>query len=62
MALTLMSYLLLFAFVGKSYNEYWGAIYTPLMSVGLVFVPTALRDLWRTLWVKAKAEQAPSAV
>lgn len=62
MALTLMTYLLLFAFVGKSYNEYWGAIYTPVMSVGLVLVPTALRDLWRALWVKAETEQAPSTI
>lgn len=52
MALTTFCYLTLFAIIGKSYNSYWGAIYTPVMTVGLVWFPAAIRDLWRDLRVK----------
>lgn len=44
-ALTLIGYLLAFAVVGKPFNYYWGAIYTPVMMIGLALAPAALRDL-----------------
>jgi hypothetical protein len=48
-------YLAAFAVVGKPFNNYWGALYTPLMMLGLPFVPAALRDLLRA----ARARPAP---
>ncbi len=44
-ALTVAVYLLLFAVVGKPFDDYWGALYTPLMMLGLALLPAALRDL-----------------
>lgn len=38
-------YLAAFAIVGKPFNDYWGALFTPVMMLGLAFVPAALRDL-----------------
>ena len=46
---TVVSYLVLFAFVGKRFDDYWGALYTPLLMIGLAFVPAALRDLVASL-------------
>jgi len=46
-ALTVFAYLALFAVVGKDFNDYWGALFTPLMILGLVWFPAGLRDLWR---------------
>jgi hypothetical protein len=42
---TVLGYLVLFAFVGKPTNSYWGALYTPLLALGLVHAPTMLREL-----------------
>jgi hypothetical protein len=44
-ALTITIFLVAFAIVGKPFNDYWGAIFTPVMMLGLAFVPAALRDL-----------------
>ncbi len=44
-AATVGAYLVLFLFVGKAFDDYWGALYTPLLMVGLAFAPAALRDL-----------------
>jgi hypothetical protein len=41
----LVVYLATFAIVGKTFNDYWGAMFTPVMMLGLAFVPAALRDL-----------------
>jgi hypothetical protein len=38
-------YLIAFAIIGKPFNDYWGAMFTPVMMLGLAFVPAALRDL-----------------
>lgn len=43
--LTVLVYLLAFAFVGKPLNRYWGEIYTPLLTLGLAWTLPALRDL-----------------
>jgi hypothetical protein len=43
--LTVGAYLVLFLFVGKAFDVYWGAFFTPLMMLGLPFLPRALADL-----------------
>jgi hypothetical protein len=47
--LTVAAYLILYLFVGKAFDVYWGALYTPLMMLGLPFVPSAIVDLVRAL-------------
>jgi hypothetical protein len=42
---TVAVYMASFLIVGKAFNDYWGALYTPLMTIGLAFVPASLRDL-----------------
>lgn len=46
-ALLLAGYGLFFAITGRPNNVYWGLIVTPLLAMGLAFLPLALRDLWR---------------
>jgi hypothetical protein len=46
-ALTVFGYLALFALAGKGVDSYWGAIFTPVMTLGLIWFPAALRDIWR---------------
>jgi hypothetical protein len=60
LALTVTVYLCLYAVAGKWFNAYWGALYTPLLTLGLVWFPAALRDLWRGLGPPA-AEPAGTA-
>jgi hypothetical protein len=43
--LTVGAYLLLFLVIGKPFNTYWGALYTPLLMFGLAQFPAAARDL-----------------
>ena len=38
-------YLSLFAVAGRPDNRYWGFLYAPLLTFGLVWAPAALRDL-----------------
>lgn len=45
--LTMAGYVVAFAVVGDSFNQYWGAIHAPLLCFGFAFAPAALRDLWR---------------
>jgi hypothetical protein len=53
--MTVALYLAAFAIVGKPFNTYWGALYTPLMMIGLAFVPAAIRDLVASLRSEAQA-------
>jgi hypothetical protein len=46
-ALIVGGYVLLFAFVGHGFNDYWGAIFTPLLAFGVLSAPAAVRDLAR---------------
>lgn len=48
-ALTVGSYLAAFSIIGQDFNKYWGLMYTPLLALGLVWTPAALRDLWAAL-------------
>ncbi len=42
---TVAAYLAVYSVAGKAFNDYWGALYTPLMTMGLAFAPAAIRDL-----------------
>jgi len=44
---TVALFLLLFLFYGRPENEYWGAIYAPLIALGLIFAPGAIVSLAR---------------
>lgn len=44
-ALTVVLYLLLFLVYGRPQNEYWGAVYAPLITLGLVLVPGVISGL-----------------
>lgn len=59
-ALAVVAYAILFALVGKAFNDYWGALYTPLMTLGLAWFPFALADLLRAIGAKREiAVQVP---
>jgi hypothetical protein len=45
-AFVVMGYLAAFLFIGRPDNDYWGILYTPLLPLGFVYAPRALRDLW----------------
>ena len=53
--LTVAVYLALFLFVGKRFDYYWGALYTPLLMLGLPFLPGAVRDLAGALFRRSPA-------
>lgn len=44
--LTAVAYVALFSVAGKATNAYWGALYTPLLMLGLPWAVPALRDAW----------------
>jgi hypothetical protein len=48
-ALSAGAYLAAFLFIGQDFNRYWGLMYTPLLSLGLVWAPAALSDLGRAI-------------
>jgi len=43
--ITVSLYVLLFLFYGRPENDYWGALYAPLIALSLVFAPDVLRGL-----------------
>ncbi|MBY0525717.1 MAG: hypothetical protein K2R98_20090 [Gemmataceae bacterium] len=43
--LTVGAYLAAFSVVGQDFNKYWGLMYTPLLTLGLVWLPASVRDL-----------------
>jgi hypothetical protein len=45
--LTAAGYILAFAFFGKPQNGYWGAVYMPIVTIGLVWAVPATLDLVR---------------
>lgn len=49
-AATVLGYLVLFAGFGRPANGYWGALYTPLLMLGLPWGVVALRDLVSAAW------------
>jgi hypothetical protein len=42
---TVLLYLVLFSIYGRPENEYWGAVYTPLVALGLAWAPAVLGTL-----------------
>lgn len=48
--LTVAAYLAAFSVVGLPVNIYWGLMDAPLLGLGLLWAPVALRDLWRAIW------------
>lgn len=46
--LLLLGYGLGFMIAGRPENWYWGALVTPVLFIGLAFVPLALRSIWRS--------------
>lgn len=53
MGVTVLVYALLFLAVGKPFDDYWGALYTPLLAPGLALALAALRDLLGALRLPA---------
>ena len=45
--LTCLGYNTAFLAVGQSFNNYWGILDAPLLSMGAALAPWAIRDLWR---------------
>jgi hypothetical protein len=43
--LTASAYVILFAFIGHPFNQYWGSLIAPLFCFGIAQCPTALADL-----------------
>jgi hypothetical protein len=48
-ALTVSAYVFIFMVVGRTDNDYWGLMYTPLISIGLIYAIPCLVDLYRTI-------------
>jgi hypothetical protein len=44
---TVVLYVLLFLFYGRPENNYWGALYAPLIAVGLASAPAVLVGIWQ---------------
>jgi hypothetical protein len=48
--LTTCGLLVLFAFVGQPFNQYWGSLIAPLLCLGVAHSPAAISDLfWRAM-------------
>jgi hypothetical protein len=52
-AATVLVFVGAFLFVGLPYNHLWGLLYAGLVPLGLVFAPSALRDLLRRAFPRA---------
>ena len=46
--LTVSVYIVIFLFVGREDNHYWGILISPLVTVSLVYTPMALQALWHS--------------
>jgi hypothetical protein len=44
-ALVVFGYLAAFAIAGNPFNDYWGAVYAPLLLFGIMAAPASVRDL-----------------
>jgi hypothetical protein len=59
-SLTVGAYLAAFVVVGQPFNNYWGLLYAPLLALGLVWTPAALRDLYHSLRAAPVTSSAPA--
>ncbi len=48
MGLTIAAYILIFLFVGRNINAYWGLLYCNLVPLGLLYAPVALTNTLST--------------
>jgi len=44
---TACAFIMLFAFIGHPFNQYWGALVSPLFCLGAARAPSAIHDLLR---------------
>lgn len=51
LAWTVITYLVLFLFIGQSFNLYWGVIYVNLLPIGIIFAGRSMRNLFRSAGV-----------
>jgi hypothetical protein len=57
---TVVLYLLAFSIVGLPFNNYWGLLYVPLLSFGIIGVPASFRDLRSAIRLPRLACSTPS--
>lgn len=50
-----IGYLLVFAFVGYDFNQYWGMLTAPLLCIGAARGPSVLVALWNAAWPVRKS-------
>lgn len=53
-AVLIIGYLTAFLVVGRPDNYYWGILFAPLLPVGFLFAPAALRDLFQSAFPRTK--------
>jgi hypothetical protein len=59
--LSVCLYVMAFAVVGQSFNQYWGSLIAPLLCFGVVRFPASLGDLCRAAGVVVRKDSATSA-
>jgi hypothetical protein len=52
LAWTVAGYVILFMFIGQSFNLYWGAIWVDLLPIGILFTCRSTRELFRSAGVR----------
>lgn len=53
-SLATCAYLALFAAVGHPFNQYWGALFAPLLCFGVARLPASLIDLWQAATLRTQ--------
>ena len=56
--LILWGYSLVFLFVGRSNNDYWGVLLAPILGVSLIFAPLVIVTLWRRSFPSSPGNEA----
>ena len=56
MLATVAAYMATFSIAGKSFNDYWGLMYSPLLAIGLVHSIPAIRNLVVTALPRRKSQ------
>jgi hypothetical protein len=59
--LTVCLFLMAFAVVGQTFNQYWGFLIGPLLCFGVARFPASMRDLWRAATAAGKQQNPASA-
>jgi hypothetical protein len=57
--LIVVGYVAGFLVLGRPDNNYWGLLYAPILPLGIVLAPPALRDLWRRAVPRLSAQEQP---